>query len=130
MQLRQPCQGGGAAKKAFLTVRYTHDSPGLHTRLFCKFPHEEDLQQKYLVSCILCHDEPEVRWAQLLASKSPVAAPKTYFAEYCKETTNFMLITERIEFADEEMQPPGTAAAEVLKPLQVGRHDGSGSGSG
>ena len=32
------CLGGGAAEKGFLTVRYTHARPGLHTRLFCKFP--------------------------------------------------------------------------------------------
>jgi hypothetical protein len=32
------CLGGGAAEKAFLTVRYAHEQPGLHTRLFCKFP--------------------------------------------------------------------------------------------
>lgn len=117
----KPALGGGAGEKAFLTVRYTHELPGLHTRLFCKYPHEKDVNHKWFISGVIRHDEPEVRWAQRLAHKSPVPAPKTYFAEYSSASTNYILITERIEFASEELQPLNTAPSAVLQPNQVER---------
>ena len=115
------CQGGGAAEKAFVTVRYKTDEPGLHTRLFAKFPHEADPNHKHFISCVIKHDQPEVRWAQRLAHKGPISAPKTYFAEYSSISTNYVLITERIEFADEERHPIGKAGKDVLKPMEIER---------
>ena len=115
------CLGGGAAEKAFVTVRYKKDEPGLHTRLFAKFPHETNVDHKFFISSQEC-DEPEVRWAQKLAHKGPVAAPKTYFAEYSKASTNYLLITERIEFASEETHPRGKAGRDVpLAPNAIER---------
>jgi len=104
-----------------LTVRYTHARPGLHRRLFCKFPHEKLEQDRYIASIVLNQDRPEVSFAQRLAHLSPVPAPKTYFADYSSASTNFLIITERIEFASEEAHPPGKPGSAVLAEFAIER---------
>ena len=75
------------------------------------------------LACLLAldQDRPEVLFAQRLAHLSPVAAPKTYFADYSSASTHFLIITERIEFASEEVHPPGTAGKAVLPPHAIER---------
>ena len=68
-----------------------------------------------------------VLFAQRLAHRCPVPAPKTYFADYSSQSTNFLIITERIEFASEEVcvrTRGGAARARTTElPRGSARHD-------
>lgn len=79
---------------------------------------DEKLEQdRYLASIVLDQDRPEVYFAQRLAHLSPVPAPKTYFADYSSASTNFLIITERIEFASEEVR---RAVCRVRACMRIG----------
>ena len=107
--------GGGAASKALLTVRYVRpDEPRpegpLQTELFVKMPHGQPRKrEKYLCACIYAQDGPEVLFAQRFAARVPVRAPRTYFAERCDRSTNFIIISERLPYATEAEHPRGVA---------------------
>ena len=75
------CLGGGAAEKAFVTVRYKKDEPGLHTPL-AKFPHETNVDHKFYQLARVRRAGGEM--GAEARTQGPVAAPKTYFAEYSK----------------------------------------------
>jgi len=109
-----PFIGGGAATKALLTVRWKKPSADLHSRLFVKVPHaaKEKRRDKYIVACIYDMDRPEITFAQKFAARVPVSVPKTYFADRSAASTNFILISERIQFAQ---------TADPLAPNQVQR---------
>ena len=104
---------GGAASKALLTVRYdlpgeiVEGGPPLQTELFVKMPHKADRKrEKYLCACIYAHDGPEVVFAQAFAKIVPMKAPRTYFADRCARTTNFIMITEKLDYATEVGHAP------------------------
>ena len=121
----KPFYGGGAASKALLTVRYglpdeeAADGP-LQEKLFVKLPHPEDRKrEKYLNACIYKGEGPEVAFAQRFYRRVPFKVPRTYFADRCDETTNFIIITEALNFSNLEQHPRGVRAA--LPPLQLER---------
>lgn len=96
--------GGGAATKCILTVRYESEEPHrdgpLQTMLFVKMPHgQANKREKYMCACMYRSDGPEVLVAQRYYNRLPVKAPRTYFADRCDLTTNFIIITECLEYA-------------------------------
>jgi hypothetical protein len=92
----------GASSNAFLEVAYAEPEPGLATRLFVKLPPEEP-NYKFGLSAMF-HGEVA------LARRSregllPVPVAKYYFGDYCSSTTNSILITERIPYGEEPIEP-------------------------
>ena len=92
----------GASERAFLTVAYAKPEPGLHTELFVKFP-PQDTDYKFGLS-VMSHGEVEM--ARLSGQRTlPMPVAKTYFADYCSATTNYILITERIAYGAAPIEP-------------------------
>eukprot|EP00747_Dinoflagellata_sp_TGD_P055482 gnl/TRDRNA2_/TRDRNA2_149563_c0_seq1.p1 gnl/TRDRNA2_/TRDRNA2_149563_c0~~gnl/TRDRNA2_/TRDRNA2_149563_c0_seq1.p1 ORF type:complete len:388 (+),score=75.90 gnl/TRDRNA2_/TRDRNA2_149563_c0_seq1:32-1195(+) len=94
---------GGAGHKAFITVEYEKPDPELHTELFAKMPwdyFESDIGKQYRmqISTYGDMDSGEVNtyiWCEHLF---PFKIPKLYFTDINRETTNYILITERVLF--------------------------------
>jgi hypothetical protein len=95
--------GGGAGRKLLLSVRYQDDEPGLHNDLFVKFPRDFGDPLRDLFSHLM---EPETRFALLSRQPGfPVAVPKCYFADYDPETRSGLLITSRVHFGRDDIEP-------------------------
>jgi hypothetical protein len=86
--------GGGAGDKCILEVEYAGTSRKLHTKLFCKFPLKE-IKQNFRWDD---HIEGEVAFMTFFARQVPVKNATPYFADYCSETTNYLVITEYVDF--------------------------------
>uniref|UniRef100_A0A7S2FSA5 Uncharacterized protein n=1 Tax=Alexandrium andersonii TaxID=327968 RepID=A0A7S2FSA5_9DINO len=98
--------GGGAGLKAIIKVEYKKDKPYLHKDLFIKLPHPPKGSDRYYVSCMWGHDRPETIFNIWLEKSVPFKVPKFYFADICASTTNFILITERINMRDHKVSIP------------------------
>lgn len=133
--------GGGAAKKAVLTVEYApadaaaaaaatssstsrqrggpyphaEEADGattakgleeLHTELFVKMPLDPSSKDR-MITGFDC-DPPEVMLNRFYGPSLPVRVPKYYFGDMNRDSTNFIIITERI--------PYGAAAAAAAAP--------------
>lgn len=95
--------GGGAGRKAWLSVEYAKPEPGLHRELFVKYPRDFGDPLRDLFAHLM---EPETRFALLSRQPDfPVAVPKCYFADYDPETRSGILITERIHFGVDGVEP-------------------------
>ena len=53
------------------------------------------------------------------STQVPVKAPKTYYAERCDQSCNYIIITERLKYATSEQHPRGVKAN--LPPYQLQR---------
>ncbi len=101
---RQPCPGGSTGQKLYLSVEYENlREPGLVSDLFVKFSRDfSDPQRdrgKYEM-------EAEVRFAALSRLPAfPIRVPAAFFADYQRETGTGILITERIEFGRNGIEP-------------------------
>jgi len=100
---------GGAGTKFLLTVKYKKDQPYLHTDLFVKLPHEPKGSDRYYVSVMWGHDRPESVFNIWQNAWVPIRTPKVYFCDICRESTNFILITEQVKFGpwDKKEWGPG-----------------------
>lgn len=98
---------GGSGPKAFITVEYEKFDMDLHNNLFVKMPwsvggesHDmggDDLW-RWKISCFADNDGQEVTVYRMLGPLFPFKIPKYYFADICRCSTNFILITEQLEF--------------------------------
>jgi len=94
---------GGAGHKAFVTLEYEKPDPNLHTELFAKFPwdyHESEGGKTYRmqISCYGDNDAPELLTYMCCEHLFPFRIPKLYFCDINRDTTNYMLIIERVPF--------------------------------
>lgn len=98
-----PCSDGNSGDKLFLTVAYERADPALDTQLFVKFSRDfvdvfRDRRRYEL--------EAEVRLAALSRHPAfPVAVAKPYFADFNRETGTGILITQRINFDRDGIEP-------------------------
>lgn len=99
----EPCQAGNSGQKLFLTVEYARPDPALHTELFVKL--SRDLtdafrdRRKYEL-------EAEVRLAELSRLPAfPVHVAKPYFADFHHDSGSGILITQRIAFGRDGLEP-------------------------
>lgn len=95
--------GGNSGDKLLIDVSYARPDPALHTQLFVKFAR--------------CLGDPfrdrrraelhgEVRLAALSRHPAfPVAVAKSYFADFDPASGNGVLITERIDFGGQGIEP-------------------------
>jgi hypothetical protein len=103
----------GASESAFLTVAYALPEPGLHTELFAKFP-PPATDYKFGLS-VMSHGEVEM--ARLSSRRNlPMPVAKSYFADYCSGTTNYILITERIAYGVAPIEPAYRKGRDHLIP--------------
>ncbi|CAK9077434.1 unnamed protein product [Durusdinium trenchii] len=113
---------GGAAMKMILSVEYAKPDAELHTELFCKYPYSMEqypLERKQL-SSYGDVDGPEILVQMCLTQLFPFRTAKFYFGEVDRETTNFILISEKIEFSRRGRVENGKIVEEIdYKPYQV-----------
>lgn len=108
---------GGAGVKAYITVEYEKPAPGLHKKLFLKMPFPYEGSSKSDRMQISVNQQPqdlqEVDAYRLLEGRLPFPIPKYYFADVSNQSTNFILITECILFADRKKKVEDLAPNEV-----------------
>lgn len=101
---------GNNGGKFFFDVKYKRPSLDLHTKLFAKVPYPmtTELSTDRVSSSVLKQpmDFSEINTYRLLESKLPFRTPKYYFGDISNETTNFILVLERIEYKGRgELEP-------------------------
>ncbi len=95
--------GGSTGRKVVLSVEYGRPQPGLHTDLFVKFSRDLDdpLRDRGKTQM-----EPEVRFAKLSRLPGfPITVPAVQFADYDRRSGTGILITERIPFGSNGIEP-------------------------
>lgn len=95
--------GGSTGRKIVLSVEYGRQRPGLHTDLFVKFSRDLDDPVRDRGKTQM---EPEVRFAALSRMPGfPIAVPAVQFADYDRRSGTGILITERIPFGSNGIEP-------------------------
>jgi hypothetical protein len=95
--------GGSTGRKAVLSVEYERPAPGLHTELFVKFSRDLDDPVRDRGKTQM---QAEVRFASLARAPGfPIAVPSPQFADYHDPTGTGILITERIRFGTNGIEP-------------------------
>lgn len=95
--------GGSTGRKAVLAVEYGTAVPTPHTDLFVKFSRDFDNPIRDRGKTQL---EPEVRFGSLARTPGfPVAVPTVLFGDYHRDSGSGILITERIRFGANGIEP-------------------------
>jgi len=112
---------GNNAGKFLFEVTYAKDDPDLHTKLFAKvpFPMTKDSSADRISSSVMKQpmDLMEVNTYRLLESSFPMKIPKFYYGDISNTTSNFILITERVPFA--EINGFYEDGLKSLKPFEI-----------
>jgi hypothetical protein len=99
----QPCPGGSTGSKLLLSVVFERPEPGLHGDLFVKFSRDFDDAIRDRARNQL---ESEVELALLSRTRGfPIAVPRCYFADYERESGTGLLITQRVSFGRDGIEP-------------------------
>eukprot|EP00413_Alexandrium_margalefii_P001641 CAMPEP_0204511154 /NCGR_PEP_ID=MMETSP0661-20131031/275_1 /ASSEMBLY_ACC=CAM_ASM_000606 /TAXON_ID=109239 /ORGANISM="Alexandrium margalefi, Strain AMGDE01CS-322" /LENGTH=693 /DNA_ID=CAMNT_0051516225 /DNA_START=26 /DNA_END=2107 /DNA_ORIENTATION=- len=114
---------GNNGGKFLFDVKYARKRPGLHTRLFAKvpFPLEGVTRSDRLSSSVNKQPQEfyEINTSRLLESALPVKIPKYYFGDISNETSNFIIISEAVLFADPEPLNFGPPFAKRRRRLEA-----------
>jgi hypothetical protein len=95
--------GGSTGRKALLSVEYAVPEPHVPTDLFVKFSRDLDDPVRDVGRTQM---QPEVRFAELARRHDfPITVPATLFADYHAGTGSGVLITERIRFGLDGVEP-------------------------
>lgn len=95
--------GGSTGRKLLLSVEYERPETGLHTELFVKFSrdHTDPVRDHGRTQM-----QFEVRFAELSRDRGfPIAVPKCQFADYHADSGTGLLISERIPFGRNGIEP-------------------------
>lgn len=95
--------GGSTGRKVLLSVEYEKPFPGLHTELFVKFSRalDDEIRDQAKVQM-----ELEVLFALLSRHPAfPIRVPVCYFSDYHHESGTGILITQRIAYNAEGVEP-------------------------
>lgn len=112
--------GGSTGRKALLRVEYADPAPHLRTDLFVKFSRDlldpaRDVGRTQM--------EQEVRLAELSRQPDfPIVVPETLFADYHRESGTGILITERIPFGTNGIEPQYEKCLDYEMPDQLGHY--------
>ena len=99
----EPFRGGSTGRKALLTVTYAHSDPNLPVQLFAKFSRDLDDELRDRGKRQM---ESEVRFGLLSRIPDfPVAVPRCLFGDYHLDSGTGLLISERIEFGANGVEP-------------------------
>mmetsp|Transcript_84336 Transcript_84336/g.187322 ORF Transcript_84336/g.187322 Transcript_84336/m.187322 type:complete len:599 (-) Transcript_84336:18-1814(-) len=115
---------GGAGQKAFVTLKYLKPDPNLHTKLFAKMPwdyfeSETAKRERMQISTYNDNDSVELLTSMCLELLLPFRIPKLYFCDINRDTTNYVLITERIPFGKRGKMVHGRVEKVRRKPFEV-----------
>jgi len=95
---------GNNAGKFLFEVQYQRNRANLHTKLFAKVPFVMTPATKTDRLSSSVYKQPmdlcEIQTYRLFEDLLPVKTPKLYFGDISNETSNFILITERIPFVE------------------------------
>jgi hypothetical protein len=106
--------GGGMGRKLLLSVQYERPGPDLDQGLFIKFPRDVGDPLRELFAPLM---RSEVRFALLSRAPSfPLVVPKCYFGDYDPSLTSGLLITNRIPFGCNGIEP----ARDKCKDYELG----------
>eukprot|EP00930_Biecheleria_cincta_P017401 TRINITY_DN1384_c0_g1_i1.p1 TRINITY_DN1384_c0_g1~~TRINITY_DN1384_c0_g1_i1.p1 ORF type:complete len:866 (+),score=156.45 TRINITY_DN1384_c0_g1_i1:333-2600(+) len=115
----QKVDAGNNAGKFLFNVKYERQRDGLHQKLFAKVPHAmtRETKQDRLSSSVLKQpmDFLEINTYRVAETLLPMQTPKFYYGDISNETTNYILITERIPYAGFS----GKTGADTLKPFEI-----------
>eukprot|EP00747_Dinoflagellata_sp_TGD_P098444 gnl/TRDRNA2_/TRDRNA2_167454_c0_seq1.p1 gnl/TRDRNA2_/TRDRNA2_167454_c0~~gnl/TRDRNA2_/TRDRNA2_167454_c0_seq1.p1 ORF type:complete len:691 (+),score=142.20 gnl/TRDRNA2_/TRDRNA2_167454_c0_seq1:207-2075(+) len=104
MEKKRKITTGNNGNKFLFEVEYLDDTPDLHKKLFCKipFPCAGATKTDRISSSVNKQPQEfyEINTSRLLESALPVAIPRFYYGDISNVTSNWILITERIEFKD------------------------------
>mmetsp|Transcript_113697 Transcript_113697/g.196458 ORF Transcript_113697/g.196458 Transcript_113697/m.196458 type:complete len:652 (-) Transcript_113697:145-2100(-) len=117
---------GGAGPKAFLSVEYEKEDPELHKELFVKMPWATegskemggDMGWRYTTSSAGDMEFQECVVYRFVGPVLPVKIPKYYFADCCRENTNYILITEKVNYGDRDREMSSFKPYEILPSPQ------------
>ncbi|MBV9951636.1 MAG: hypothetical protein JO291_06775, partial [Acidimicrobiia bacterium] len=99
----EPFTGGSTGRKALLSVAYDHTEPHLPEDLFVKFSRDLDDELRDRGRRQM---ESEVRFGLLSQIPDfPVAVPRCLFGEYHLESGSGVLVSERIAFGVDGIEP-------------------------
>mmetsp|Transcript_20043 Transcript_20043/g.37693 ORF Transcript_20043/g.37693 Transcript_20043/m.37693 type:complete len:356 (+) Transcript_20043:50-1117(+) len=118
---------GNNGGKFLFEVEYAIPDDSLHTKLFAKIPHsmEKETMSDRLSSSV--NKQPmelyEINTSRLLEAKLPVKIPRFYFGDISNETSNWILVTEAVQFHDpaplDFAGKTRDLPKEKLKPFQI-----------
>lgn len=112
--------GGSTGRKLLLSVAYEKPSPDLHTDLFVKFSRDFDNAVRDQAKSQM---ELEVLFALLSSSPSfPIAVPVCYFSDYHHESGTGILITQRIPYDIDGVEPHYPKCLDYQMPDQLGHY--------
>lgn len=95
--------GGSTGRKVALSVEYLAPAKDLHADLFVKFSRDLDNPTRDRGRTQM---EPEVRFAALSQAPAfPITVPSVLFGDYHRQTGTGILITERIRFGSNGIEP-------------------------
>lgn len=112
--------GGSTGRKLILSVDYEHPDPDLHNHLFVKFSRDFDNAHRDAAKIQM---ELEVKFALLSRSPEfPITVPACYFSDYHHESGTGILITQRIPFGNDGIEPLYPKSLDYLMPDQYGHY--------
>lgn len=113
----QEVSGGSTGRKMLLDVSYLEPQPGLHTELFVKFSRDFDDPVRDRGRTQM---ESEVTFASLsLTPGFPIAVPRPQFADYHRGTGTGILISKRIAFGINGIEPQYQKCLDYEMPRQA-----------
>jgi len=104
MEPKVKVTAGNNAGKFLFEVEYLNNRPDLHKKLFAKvpFPLSGKTKTDRLSSSV--NKQPmdffEINAYRMYESSMPMRTPKFYYGDISNETTNYILILERVAFAE------------------------------
>ncbi|CAJ1386173.1 unnamed protein product [Effrenium voratum] len=115
--------GGGNCAKLIFDVEYEVPAPDLHTQLFAKIPFPlagNTLSDRMASSVMQSGSElGEINAQRLLESRLPFSVPRFYFGDVSNETSNWILITERIPFDQKDGDRKVDPAYDKMKDWEL-----------
>lgn len=112
--------GGSTGRKVVLSVRYAAPQPNVSTELFVKFSRDFDDDLRDVGRSQM---ESEVRFAALSQSPGfPIAVPVTLFADYHSASGTGLLISERIPFGVNGIEPQYHKCLDYRMPGQFAHY--------
>eukprot|EP00413_Alexandrium_margalefii_P050036 CAMPEP_0204610872 /NCGR_PEP_ID=MMETSP0661-20131031/61730_1 /ASSEMBLY_ACC=CAM_ASM_000606 /TAXON_ID=109239 /ORGANISM="Alexandrium margalefi, Strain AMGDE01CS-322" /LENGTH=736 /DNA_ID=CAMNT_0051622699 /DNA_START=74 /DNA_END=2286 /DNA_ORIENTATION=- len=113
--------GGGAADKGLVVVEYEKPSPELHEKLFMKFPYPMEgarRSDRMNSSVMLQQDCMEVDALRLLEAYLPFRVTKYYFSDISHKTSNFIVLTEFVNYGSTQKKLSDFVPFEIEPPYE------------
>lgn len=112
--------GGSTGRKLLLSVEYEKPSPDLHMNLFVKFSRDFDDEVRDQARSQM---ELEVLFALLSRSPEfPIDVPVCYFSDYHHESGTGILITQRIGYGFDGIEPQYSKCLDYRMPDPLGHY--------